>query len=267
MAGEPRTFQEDPSKSIFTKGYANLYDLLYEEKDYGQECNLLETIFARYSNTPIRTLLDIGCGTGGHALILAERGYSVTGADRSPEMLAILGEKARQRRVDIPVIRSEGQNLNIKQEFDACISMFAVIGYQEANADLEAFIRAAYRHTVAGGLFIFDFWYGPTVLAVRPEERVKVIERNGERIVRTATPHLDSRHHRNSTDYTLVRYQAEKIISEVRERHTMRFFFPLEIEYFLSSNGFDLLQLGNFPNFLDPPTDQTWNTIAIAKRK
>jgi len=50
--------------------YASSYDGLYRDKDYEAECDFLEQIFARYARAPIRTILDLGCGTGGHALAL-----------------------------------------------------------------------------------------------------------------------------------------------------------------------------------------------------
>lgn len=47
-------------------------------------------------------VLDIGCGTGSLSLLLAELGYQVTGADLSPNMLAIAQEKSQQAGYDIP---------------------------------------------------------------------------------------------------------------------------------------------------------------------
>jgi predicted TPR repeat methyltransferase len=71
----------------FTENYANQYDRLYRDKDYAAECDFLETLFAQAA-TPVRRILDLGCGTGGHALPLAQRGLHVTGVDLSAGMLA-----------------------------------------------------------------------------------------------------------------------------------------------------------------------------------
>ena len=77
--------------------YAQFYDILYQDKDYEAECDFLEQIFDRYAPGPVRTILDLGCGTGGHTLPLARRGYEVVGVDRSEKMLA------EARRDDAPV--------------------------------------------------------------------------------------------------------------------------------------------------------------------
>ena len=49
--------------------YANMYDLFYKDKDYSAECHYVINLINKYSESPISSILDIGCGTGGHALI------------------------------------------------------------------------------------------------------------------------------------------------------------------------------------------------------
>ena len=71
---------------IFGEAYAQQYDLLYQGKNYDAEVALLERLFAKHDLTG-NAVLDLGCGTGQHAIRLARRGYEVTGVDRSPEML------------------------------------------------------------------------------------------------------------------------------------------------------------------------------------
>src|SRR4051794_19554398 len=67
--------------------YAKYYDQLYHDKDYTAEADFVDTL-AQAFVPRASTLLDLGCGTGQHALLLAGRGYSVVGIDRSEEMLA-----------------------------------------------------------------------------------------------------------------------------------------------------------------------------------
>ncbi len=49
------------------------------------------------SGRPVRTVLDLGCGTGAHAVRLAQRGYEVVGVDVSEDMLRF-AERAERRR-------------------------------------------------------------------------------------------------------------------------------------------------------------------------
>ena len=76
------------SPKAFGIQYASFYDALYSEKDYEAECDLIEEIVHRYGDGGVNTILDLGCGTGGHTIPLSQRGYMVTGVDRSEPMLA-----------------------------------------------------------------------------------------------------------------------------------------------------------------------------------
>src|SRR4051812_45289036 len=77
------------------QGYARFYDTMYKEKDYQAECKFIEEATAMFSSTKKpKTILDLGCGTGGHALLLADKGYKVHGVDFSSEMLKQAKEKS-----------------------------------------------------------------------------------------------------------------------------------------------------------------------------
>lgn len=79
---------------IFQDKYAAYYDLIYSDKDYEAECNFVEEIFQEYSPHSIATILELGCGTGGHAIPLAQKGYRVSGIDISEAMIARARRKA-----------------------------------------------------------------------------------------------------------------------------------------------------------------------------
>ena len=80
----------------FGAAYAQQYDLLYQDKDYDAEVALLERLFHAHDLEGM-AVLDLGCGTGQHAIRLAQRGYDVTGVDRSPEMLRIVCPDGRRK--------------------------------------------------------------------------------------------------------------------------------------------------------------------------
>ena len=58
--------------------------------------SLLKNIMTILYNCKPERILDLGCGTGGHALVLARRGYRITGVDRSASMLEIARRKAKE---------------------------------------------------------------------------------------------------------------------------------------------------------------------------
>ena len=76
--------------------YAEYYDLIYQDKDYEKECDFLEEIFQAYQSKPVKSILELGCGTGGHAIPLAKRGYELTGLDTSSVMLKQAEKKSKE---------------------------------------------------------------------------------------------------------------------------------------------------------------------------
>ncbi len=129
----------------FGAAYAAAYDSLYGAKDYAGECDLLERVFAAVPGAKVRAVLDLGCGTGGHAIELARRGYDVAGVDRSPAMLAHAREKAAAAHVALGLQLGDLRECELGRAFDAVILMFAVLGYQTATADVVAALRTARR--------------------------------------------------------------------------------------------------------------------------
>lgn len=243
--------------------YADSYDALYQEKDYGAECDLLEAQFKVYAANGVRTILDLGCGTGNHAVPLAQRGYQVTGVDRSAEMLG----QARQKAASSGKLTfqcADIRELNLEKKFDAVLIMFAVLGYQLSNEDVLSTLWTARRHLAPGGLLIFDVWYGPAVLLNRPSQRVKVVDTDQGRILRVSSGTLDTRRHLCHVDYLVWVLNDERLVRNSEETHSMRYFFPLELELFLQSTGFAPTRLGAFPEFQNDPDDATWNVMQVA---
>lgn len=66
--------------------YASYYDLLYRDKDYESEAAYINSLLQKY-RPDAKSILELGCGTGRHASLLAEQGYHVLGLDQSEEML------------------------------------------------------------------------------------------------------------------------------------------------------------------------------------
>ncbi len=246
------------------EGYSVVYDVLYREKDYQAETAFLKTIFDKYAKSPPQTILDLGCGSGGHALEMARRGYQVTGVDQSYGMLDLAKRKALRAGLSTELCNADIRLLDLGRTFDVVIAMFAVMSYQASNEDLDLALQAARRHLGPGGLFVFDCWFGPAVLAQRPTDRYKVVEDGDIRVIRFATPTLDLLPQTVRVDYKTFRLRAGHVLDEVNESHLMRFLFPQEIGHLLDKAGFQLTRLCPFMDLEGTPSEQDWNITVIA---
>lgn len=253
---------------VYDKAYASIYDALYQDKDYEAECDFLQQIFRNHVRSPIRTVLDLGCGTGGHALSLMEREYAITGVDRSATMISEARWKlsgAQPKGVtQCEFIQGDICDLDLGCTYDAVIAMFAVIGYQTTNEDLAAAFHTAQRHLEPGGLFVFDCWYGPAVLAQKPTDRYRMVKRGSERIIRYARSVMDVLRHTVQVNYSVLRLRGDHVLAETYESHLVRFLFPKEIEYYLSEAGLKLLRLCSFMELDRDPTEHDWNITVVS---
>ena len=250
---------------VFGKEYALIYDFMYQDKNYEQECDFIESVFAKFSGN-VERVLDLGCGTGGHDLILAKRGYHVVGIDHSQEMLEIARRKAKDADLSLEFVKHDIKNLNLQNEFDAVISMFAVMSYQTTNSALSQVCKTAREHLVQGGIFLFDCWYGPAVLTEKPTIRIKEVKLNEkQRVIRFTEPILNTLTHTAEIRFKVWKIQGSNLISEINESHIMRFLFPQEIRYFLEMAGFNEIEFCPFPELEKQLKEHEWNMAVIAK--
>jgi SAM-dependent methyltransferase len=251
---------------VFGPQYAREYDHLYGDKDYDAEVDLIERVTAQYRAVS-RTFIDFGCGTGQHSIRLAGRGYTVTGVDRSADMLTIARQKTSELPAGIPrpeFIQGDVRTIRLGRTADVALMMFAVLGYQITDADVRAALGTARAHLEPGGLFIADVWYGPAVISTKPSDRTKVVERDGGQVVRFAHAELDTTAHRADVSYQVQLRDGERVAAEFSETHRMRYFFRDELARLLEETGFSMLALRAFGVDDAPASGDTWNVLLVA---
>jgi SAM-dependent methyltransferase len=247
--------------------YSAYYDLLYADKDYAAEAGYVARTL-RTANPGIRTILELGSGTGRHGHLLAGMGFDVYGIERSSEMAAI----ARSAAGDMTgngAFRCEVGDLRVVrlgETFDAVVSLFHVISYQTTDDDLRAAFKTASEHLEKGGQFLFDVWHGPAVVATEPSIRRKEVAKGRYRVRRVAYPERDAKARIVKVVYAL---ECEDIESaeqaEFEEEHVMRYLFPAEVEQFGSEAGFTLVRTEEFLTGRSPSED-TWGVAYLCRK-
>lgn len=253
--------------------YARYYDLLYKDKDYASEADYVHRLIQRHCPGGA-TILELGSGTGKHAVLLSRAGYRVVGIERSQEMLAqaqALAESVRRElesteRTIPEFALGDIRTAQVDGQFDAVISLFHVVSYQVTNADLLAVFQVAHRHVRPGGLFVFDAWYGPAVLTDRPTVRVKRIADDQIEVTRIAEPVVHPEGNTVDVNYhVFLRDTKTGAVNEIREKHQMRYLFTPELDLFLRTTGFELVESAEWMSGRRPGWD-TWGVCFVARR-
>ena len=239
---------------------AKYYNLIYSDKDYEKEVSFLEDIF-ELTQKP-KNILEIGCGTGNYTKILMDKGYDMTALDLSESMLRTAREKCACK-----FVQGDIRDVSMNNQFDACIAMFAVMGYVTENSDIIRSLKNIHRHLKENGLFVFDVWNGLAVLRLLPELRIKVVENDKVRLLRIANPKLKSFEHICEVNYKLlILNKDDNKFGEIDEKHIIRFYFPQEIKFFLEATGFEVFKICPFLDLRGNVDETIWNIAVIAKK-
>jgi NADPH-dependent ferric siderophore reductase len=130
---------------------------------------------------------------------------------------------------------------------------------------LDGTLATVRRHLDPGGLFIFDVWNGPAVLAERPGDRQISVTNGPTRITRNTSAQLDIPRHLCRVCFDLERIDGNGRAEHWREEHVVRYYFPQELETVLRHSQLELLQLRSFPNEEAPADERAWNVIGVAQ--
>lgn len=131
------------------------YDGLMADGAYRRRAAFLERRLKK-SPIPVETVLDLACGTGTIACLLAERGYEVIASDGSGEMLTQAAAKAEGLDRPPLFLQQAMPRLRLARPVDAVVSTLDSLNYLTAERDLRETFRRVRRWLKPGGLFLFD---------------------------------------------------------------------------------------------------------------
>lgn len=132
---------------------AQCYDRLTADVGYEKWADYVERHF-RKSKRPVRSVVELGCGTGSLTCLLARRGYRMTAVDLSPDMLSVADQKCAG--LDVLLLCQDMSRLALLKPADAVISCLDSINYVTRPAALKRAFQRVHKSLASGGLFLFD---------------------------------------------------------------------------------------------------------------
>jgi SAM-dependent methyltransferase len=178
-----------------------------------------------------QAVLDVACGTGRHAAMLAAEGFTVVGIDKNEGMLRI----ARRKVPKAAFHRGDMKTFRLPRRFAVILCMFTSINYNTRMADLVKTLRNFERHLSDGGIIVFD----------APIRKRKGVEQSSGDLLDKDTAVLYVwREHGLLTIgdvYWIIRRHGrtpmEKGASVVLDRHILRMYSLAEIKDAIRASG------------------------------
>jgi SAM-dependent methyltransferase len=191
---------------------AEFYDLIYATfKDYPAEAGQIASLLRRL-NPACRTLLDVACGTGEHARLLANAGFIVDGLDLD----AVFVRLARQKHPSGRFFEADMGTFRLPYRYDAVICLFSSIGYLRTLDRVNEALTSFREHLAPGGVVVVEPWFAPGVL-----EHGRVVHNTGEaggiRVTRRSRVEVAGRLSRLHFDYEINDRSGTRRASEVHE--------------------------------------------------
>lgn len=232
----------------FNLDYSKLYDSLYSKKNYQRESNQIIRLIMKHSSKKIKNIkiLDYGCGTGSHLSYFKKFTKNLFGYDKSKSMIKLAKQKDIDKSISFHSSKKSIFNKEIK--FDVVVMLFDVFSYLKNNDDINKELNFIKSIMKKNGLFIFQFWYGPSVMYANPKDFKKNIIINEEKILKECKSKIDLNLNLVDIRYNFYNHKQKIIFSE---NHVIRYFFKDEIVNILKINNFDLLKLGTLSNIND----------------
>ena len=210
---------------------AELYDAIYSTfKDYVRESAHIAGLL-RQANPRCRTVLDVACGSGEHARLLAAEGFAVDGVDLDPAFVRIASRKHPAGRF----FEGDMSDFHLAQRYDAVLCLFSSIGYLQTLDRVSQALTCFREHLAPGGVIVIEPWYGPGAL-----DRYRVVrntgEANGVRVSRVSRMEVEGRSCRLVFDYEITDGTRTRQESEV---HQLGLFTTLELMQAFRDAGLD----------------------------
>lgn len=244
------------------ENYAKKYDNESFTQGTLGECNFIEEETG-YDKT--LKILDVGCGTGRHAIELTRRGYQVTGIDLSESQLARAREKAQENNVKIDFQRQDARNLSFDGEFYVAIMLceggFPLMETDEMNYEILGSVTKALKDR---GKFIFTTLNGLFPLYHSVEEFCASEGEKGNATYRSNTFDLMT-----FRDHNITEFEDDSGNKKVLESNE-RYYVPSEITWLLKSLGYKKIdiygaKLGAFSR-KDKLTTEDFEMLVIAEK-
>ena len=135
---------------------APYYDAIYSFKNYEKESEKIDQIVRQFKKSVGNSLLDVGCGTGGHITFL-KRTFSVEGLDISSKLL----DQARAKHPEVSFHRGDMSTFRLGKEYDVVTCLFSAIGHVKTKARMSKAVATMAKHLKQGGVLIIEPWFSP----------------------------------------------------------------------------------------------------------
>lgn len=244
--------------------YDKYYDFIYHGKDYKKETGLIFNLSKKFGIKSPKKILEIGCGTGNHTMLLAKTGISLVAIDIDLEMVKIARKKLSDRQ-NVKIIHTSIEHLKEKR-FDLVIAMFNVVTYIESCKQLIQFMKGVAKRLNRNGVFIFDCWNG--VAAIKdPPKRLKktTVKQDGMTLEYNLTSQTDFFNQKTRLNYE-IKVKSGRIIEQGNSSFDQTLWTPMQVRFAIEEAGMKVIFCSPIMQPDKEATETDWKIMFCCKK-
>ena len=239
---------------------ANYDYLVGASRDFNTQIDFLDTLF---QENQVKTVLDCGCGTGTHAIKLAQKGYQVTAFDFNINQVEIAKQKAEKAGVNITFDVADVKEFNFGK-FDAVISLFSVLTFACQNTgDLDKVMSCVKNSLNPQGIAFLE----TSTPRLFEAEKLKTQKHSGDGLDVARVRFYEETNTKNLVDvaYVYLIKESGKEVEKIVATATNRFFTAAEMESAIKQSGSKIMKMyGSFNREIGKYGDFSENSFFIS---
>lgn len=205
--------------TTYGKGFAEVYDQAGFSAFSERIMPYIDQNLERLDFAP-RSVLDLACGTGTAAVLLARKGWKVYGVDGSPHMLEVAKNKVSKAKVPVEFIFSDMRKFSLPEKVDLALSLFDSLNYITNPKEIVHVFARVKANLNENGVFMFDL-NTPYFLKYRWDNSFRVFWATDDIFVVESNLH-DPKKKTTTKRFNFFVRRRQEIFERIVEEHAQR---------------------------------------------
>jgi SAM-dependent methyltransferase len=199
--------------------FPRYYDLAFRSETRA-EVAFIEAACHTYCASPVRRIVEPGCGGGRLVVALSRRGYDVTGFDLNTRSLEFARRRLRRCGLDAHVFEADMADFRLARPVDAAVCTWNTFRHLLTERAARCHLECVARCLRPGGIYILGLHLLP--LDVSEESTERWTARHGRTRV-TVTLRVISASRRRRVETLRLNMRVRSPRRELRLRHEFQF--------------------------------------------
>ena len=252
--------ERDKEKSIQTTSFqgdlVNYYDIFFlKNSNFQKEINILINFL---KENKIKSILDVGCGTGEHDKYLKEKNFKTEGIDISKDMIAYAKNKNKDIYYECLDITKTLPN----KKYDCVIALSHVIDYQLTKEKIKNMINNIYQVLNKNGYFYFNFYNLNGIISKGLSPQEKIVVDDEITIKRKSNAILTNKNILNLEYHYYIKDKDKNETVNIKEK--LICFNVKDLVTLLEENNFKVINITSY--LKDKFDEKDWNIGIICQK-